>query len=244
MWPVLFARHGIVIRSYPAMMYLCVLVALFVAVAAAQGYGLNADRTALAFLILVVPAFIGARLLYVALHWDTFRHEPSRIFRRSDGGMKMYGSLFLTIPLSVPLLWAFDLPFAPFWDATTFAMLAGMAVARVGCLLNGCCSGKPTESWCAVDLPDHRGVWRKRFPSQIIEIVWTLVLLVVLLALRGRMLFAGATFCLGVGAYAAGRFALQGLREDHAGDVGALRRLSVLLAFAAVAGFFALFLWR
>lgn len=244
MWPILYARHGIVIRSYPVMMYLSVLAALFVAVAVAQTYGLNADRTGLAFLILVIPAFIGARLLYVAMHWDSFRKEPSRIVRRSDGGMKMYGSLLLTIPVSVPVLWAFDVPFAPFWDAATFAMLAGMTVARVGCLLNGCCSGKPTGSWCGVDLPDHHGVWRKRFPSQIIEIVWTLTLLAVLLALRDRMPFAGATFCVGVGAYAAGRFVLQNLREDHSGDVAALQRLSALLALAAIAGLLTLILWR
>jgi Prolipoprotein diacylglyceryl transferase/Concanavalin A-like lectin/glucanases superfamily len=81
----------------------------------------------------------------------------SRIWRRSEGGMAMYGGLIVTVPLSFPLLRAMQLPFGEFWDAATVTILLGMVFTRIGCLLNGCCAGRPTSAWLGLNLPDHRG---------------------------------------------------------------------------------------
>jgi phosphatidylglycerol---prolipoprotein diacylglyceryl transferase len=235
---VLFSCHGLNVYSYPAMLYVGLVAGVFSGVWVAQKSGMNADRFAVAMLILLVPALVGARLYFVFTRWDVYRREPRRIWRRSEGGMAMYGGLILAVPLSFPLLRAMDLPFGAFWDAATFTMLLGMAFTRVGCLLNGCCGGRPTAAWFALDLPDDRGVWKRRYPTQLIEMTFALLLFAAAFALRGRAPFPGAIFCWAVVAYGAGRFFLERLREDATGgrDRAAMQVTSIVLLIAALAG--------
>jgi prolipoprotein diacylglyceryltransferase len=152
--------------------------------------------------------------------------------------MAMYGGLILAVPLSVPVLRAMDLPFAVFWDAATFTMLLGMAFTRIGCLLNGCCGGRPTSAWFALDLPGQHGIWQRRYPTQLMEMAFALTLFAAALALRSRAPFSGAIFCSTVVAYGAGRFFLENLREDETGgrDRTAMQMTSIVLLIAALTG--------
>jgi phosphatidylglycerol---prolipoprotein diacylglyceryl transferase len=235
---ILLSWRGFNVYSYPAMLYVGLVAGVFAGTYVARGAGLSADRFAVAILILLVPALVGARLYFVLTRWEVYRREPRRIWRRSEGGMAMYGGLILAVPLSFPVLRAMDLPFAAFWDAATFTMLLGMAFTRVGCLLNGCCGGRPTSAWFGLDLPDHRGVWQRRYPTQLMEIAFALVLFAAAFALRGRAPFSGAIFCSAVVAYGAGRFFLERLREDETGgrDQAAMQVTSIVVLIAALAG--------
>src|SRR5262249_35439152 len=132
-------------------------------------HGLDPARTFAAMLLLILPALVGARLLHVAAHWPAYRRDPGRIWRRSEGGAAMYGGLVLAFLLSLPLLAGLSLPVGAFWDAATVTMLIGMVFTRAGCLLNGCCAGRPAEGPLALWLPDARGVWRRRLPTQLLE---------------------------------------------------------------------------
>jgi phosphatidylglycerol:prolipoprotein diacylglycerol transferase len=241
MWPVLFTWRGIVLHSYPVMIYLALLVTVFLTVALAQGDGLNADRTALAVLLSYVPAFAGARLLYAARHWDQFRRDPALILRRSEGGLSLYGGIAGMFAGLFPLLWAFGLPAAPFFDALVLGMLAGIAVAKGGCLLNGCCHGQETGHWCGVDLPDDHGMWRRRFPAQFMEMAWAVTVLLMTLAWRHFSPPAGMVACGGLALHAAGRIFLQRLRDEGADEDAAVRKTCVILIAAALAT--GLFIW-
>src|SRR5882757_8911073 len=117
MQPILFAWRGYVIHAYPAMLYCALLTSTFLTAYVGQAYGLNADKVAFAAVLLVIPALPGTRLLYVAMHWEIFRNDLRRIWNRSEGGMTVYGGLIASLLFSVPVLWALDLPFLPFWDA-------------------------------------------------------------------------------------------------------------------------------
>lgn len=240
---ILFVWHGLTIYSYPAMLYVGLVAGVFSGVWVAQNSGMNADGFAVAVLILLVPALVGARLYFVVTRWNEYRREPRRIWRRSEGGMAMYGGLILAVPLSIPLLRAMDLPFGAFWDAATFTMLLGMAFTRVGCLLNGCCGGRPTGAWFALDLPDDRGIWQRRYPTQLMEMAFALLLFAVAFALRGRAPFPGAIFCSAVVAYGAGRLFLERLRADETGgrDRAAMQITSIVLLAVALAGL--AFMW-
>src|SRR5689334_14640788 len=123
------------------MLYAGTVTGIILATRWAESEGLPAGRVNAALLILVLPAVVGARLLFVATHWDRFRREPRRIWSRTDGGAALYGGLILALVLSLPLLHALGIPFGAFWDAGSIAMMTGMVFARVGCLLTGCCAG-------------------------------------------------------------------------------------------------------
>ncbi len=42
-----------------------------------------------------------------------------------------------------------------------------LAVARVGCLLAGCCYGRETTAWPALVLSDVHGFWASRYPTHV-----------------------------------------------------------------------------
>jgi len=235
---ILFTWHGLTVYSYPAMLYLGLVAGAFAGAWVAQKSAMSADRFAVALLILLVPALVGARLYFVLTRWEVYRREPRRIWRRSEGGMAMYGGLILAVPLSFPLLRAMDLPFGAFWDAATFTMLLGMAFTRIGCLLNGCCGGRPTGGWLALDLPDDRGIWQRRYPTQLMEMTFALTLFALAFAVRSRAPFPGAIFCSAVIAYGTGRLFLEKLREDATGgrDRATMQITSIVLLIAALAG--------
>jgi phosphatidylglycerol:prolipoprotein diacylglycerol transferase len=234
MRPILLVWHDIVLRSFHVMIYAALLVTVFLAVHFGQADGLNPDRTALAVLLLFIPGFVGARLLYAARHWDRFRSDPARILRRSVGGLSLYGGLFGVFAGFVPVLWALGLPFAPFFDALVLAMLGGIAVAKGGCLLNGCCYGHETDHWCGVDLPDERGLWRRRFPSQLMEMAWAVIVLLLMLMWRSVSPPSGMVACAALALHAAGRLFLQKLRDEGSDEEASVRKTCLLLIAAAV----------
>jgi phosphatidylglycerol:prolipoprotein diacylglycerol transferase len=235
---ILFSWRGTNIYSYPAMLYVGLLAGIFVGAWAAQGWGMSADRFAIAVTLLLIPALAGSRLYFVLTRWRLYRRDPARIWRRGEGGMSMYGGFIMAVPLSFPLLRLLGLPFAAFWDAAVLTILLGMAFTRIGCFLNGCCHGRPSEAWYALSLPDHHGIWRRRIPTQLMEMAFALVLFGAALALRNAAPFPGAIFCFGVAGYGAGRWVLESLREDETAglDKTTMQATSILLVIAALIG--------
>lgn len=200
------------------MLYLGLVAGIVAGNAWAHVAGIDPFRSWAATLILVAPALVGARLLHVVENWPVYRRRRRRIWDRSDGGAAMFGGLFVAVPVSVPLLVALDVPFATFWDVTTFAILLGMIFARIGCLLNGCCAGRRSTGWWSAYLPDHLGRWDRRIPTQFLEAAWAALLLVVAAIAWPWRPFPGAWVLLVVTSYCCGRLLLESLREPESGS--------------------------
>lgn len=239
--PYLMSWRGVDVPSYTALLYLGCVAGVLVGAAVAGSVGLEPSRVALATAVLLIPAFVGARLWFILAHWSVYRREPRRIWRRSEGGSAVYGGLVLSLAVSVPLLGLIGLPFWTFWDAASFTMLIGLVFTRVGCLMNACCGGRATSSRLGVWLPDDRGVWRRRVPTPLLEAGWAAVMLAgASLAHTGRP-FAGAVFLGVLAAYGTGRLLLEPTRAS-AGSRGSKANLmfSALLtlggAIALIAG--------
>jgi phosphatidylglycerol---prolipoprotein diacylglyceryl transferase len=108
---VLFRWGNLSIYSYPAMLYLGIVLGIYVQLYAARSIGRDVASTLTATLLLLITALLGARLLYVIANWQVYQERPGRIFRFSDGGASMYGRLLLAVPLFLPLLAAIEIPF-------------------------------------------------------------------------------------------------------------------------------------
>jgi phosphatidylglycerol---prolipoprotein diacylglyceryl transferase len=214
MRPVLFLWRGRAVHSYPAMLYLGLVFGLIVGDVAANAIGLNAARVYLASVVLLPLALVGARLAWVVANWGAYRGAPARIWRRSEGGQAMYGGL-VAVPASLPLLAALHLPFWAFWDVGMFTMLTGMIFARAGCLLTGCCAGRPTHSRFGLVLADHRGVRTRRVPTQLLEAGVGAILLGGAAVLAASDPPPGSVFTGALALYALVRLPLQSLRESQ-----------------------------
>jgi hypothetical protein len=107
-------------------------------------------------------------------------------------------------------------------DAVAVGLTAMLAIGRVGCLLAGCCHGRPARRGItytpAHDLP-ARFTNVPLFPVQLVESVWAVLLTVIGVVLIGASA-PGITCLIVLGAQAAGRFVLEGWRGDEGRGTG------------------------
>jgi phosphatidylglycerol:prolipoprotein diacylglycerol transferase len=221
------------------MLYLGIVLGLYVAMVAARSIGVGPATFLTAMLLLLVIALAGARLWYVVPRWRRYAGEPARVLDVAAGGASMYGGLLLTFPASIVLLPYLALSVGRFWDLASFTMLVGMVVTRVGCLLNGCCAGRPTSSWLGVELADARGARVRRVPMQPIEAVLGLGVLACAALVWRQPHVDGAVFCVAIGGYGAGRFVLEPWRDqqDRVRSVSLQRVVSMGLVAMSLIGF-------
>jgi phosphatidylglycerol:prolipoprotein diacylglycerol transferase len=93
------------------------------------------------------------------------------------------------------------------------AITVAHGFGRIGCFLNGCCYGLPTDSWIGIKFTTTE---TKVYPTNLMEAIFLLLLsvLLLLLALRKHGRFNFAIYMLSYGAW---RFGIEYLRGDDRG---------------------------
>lgn len=116
-----------------------------------------------------------------------------------------------------------------------FAMVVplGIALGRVGCMVQGCCGGMPWDGWCAV--ADRNGV--PRWPSAEVELAFNLLAVLTLFGMRRRGLLPGQHFHIYLMAYGAFRFFHEFVR-DTPREFGTLSGYQVLALLCFAVGAF------
>ncbi len=192
---------------------------------------------------MVALGLVGARLLYV---WENFRlfanGQLLRIFALTEGGISQWGGLF-GATLGV-VIWSRRAKYS-FWkivDAGGPAAMLGLAVGRIGDVINGEHHGTPTTLPWGVEYvnPATLGEPGKVVhPEVAYEMVLCLAILGLILPFHQRFkkrLPDGVLGLIYFGLYAAGRFFLSFLRTDPSIFAG-LRQAqlaSLLVVLAAV----------
>ena len=224
-------------HSYVSMLYIGAITGIFAGTHWAELHGLSASKVFLTMLLIFPAALVGARLLFVALHWNVFAHDRMRIWSRSEGGAALYGGLVLSFLLSLALHWMIRLPLGRFWDAVAVAMLVGMIFTRTGCALQGCCAGRPSRSWIAFPMPDVHGVWRRRLPFPLFEVGVPALTLAVSVRFLGKSP-GGCLFLGALAMYAGGRWLFEPAREkvDRFRGRSVHRMISVVLIAVGLGG--------
>jgi phosphatidylglycerol:prolipoprotein diacylglycerol transferase len=156
--PPVAADSGLPIRGYGVMLLLAVAGGVALASYRARRAGLSTDLImALAF-FLVVGGIVGARLFFVMQYWELLRGESWRetlanLFSIDKGGLVVYGSLLGAMVAFLAFCRKYGLPPLPLADLIAPSLALGLALGRVGCLLNGCCFGGTCDHAWAVTFP-------------------------------------------------------------------------------------------
>ncbi len=142
---------GMAIRGYGLFLMLGILAGIALCQWRARQIGIDPDKILSLCFWLVVFGLIGARLFYIIQKWDSYAasKSPSELLSRladmTEGGLVVYGSLFgglaawfVYCRLNKLSLWKVADIMAP-------AMMIGLALGRIGCLMNGCCFGGPCD---------------------------------------------------------------------------------------------------
>ena len=138
--------------------------------------------------------------------------------RQWNWGLTFYGGLFGGIAgflfvYYVIIRKSTTLKIAECFKIAPPAITIGHAFGRIGCFLDGCCYGKPTDSWIGVQFPGLPG---PVIPTQLIESIFLFLLTAVLLVLIFVFKFK-YTFIVYLGAYSVFRFIIEFFRGDDRG---------------------------
>ena len=219
MHPILFKAGPLTFYSYGAMLVLAFVAATWLAGRHARRLppalrAISAEQLLDFSSLALVGGLVGARALFVALHWDAFSSEPLEILAVWHGGLVWYGGFLGGLLGGACYVRAQRLSFLRVLDQFIPFLTLGHAIGRVGCLLNGCCYGKPTDAWCGVTFPDQ-GV--AVVPTQLLESAGLLLLYLVLRSLQrpGLLQYPGRVFGAYLAGYGALRFALEFTRGDQ-----------------------------
>ncbi len=212
MHPIILEWRGLTIYSYGFSVSLAVLVVYFLARKRAKAVGIDTASVADLLFFLFLSGIFGARLFYVAQHWSDYENQWSRIFLIQEGGLVWYGGFLAAACAGFlyalirrwPLLKMCDL-FAPL-------VAIGHGVGRVGCFMNGCCYGRPTDFFWGVRFP---GEPFARHPAQLYEALALVGLGILLSVYSTKKYKEGAIFLFYVLGYALIRFFVEFLRGDQ-----------------------------
>jgi phosphatidylglycerol:prolipoprotein diacylglycerol transferase len=161
MMPVAFRIPflNIDVPGYGLAMMLGFLLSVVWAARRAARSGANPDIVLNCAFIALIGGIGGSRFMYVVHYWEQFAHRGNwlavtwAIIDMRKGGLEVYGG-FIAAALGVliyMLFWGHS--FRWYLDILAPSAALGMGLGRIGCFLNGCCWGLPS------DLP-----WAVRFP--------------------------------------------------------------------------------
>lgn len=224
MYPILGEPFGIPIRSFGVMVALGFLVALWVAQWRARRLGSVSPETLADLLLWVmVGGILGARVLYVVVHWsDQFAQRPIEVLYVWKGGLVSYGGFAGAFVAGAIFARRRGLDLVALGDVCMPAVFLGQAIGRIGCFLVGDDYGKPAPGlpW-AVRFPDDpnsllppqlRG--QPLHPTQLYMMATNLLLFVLLGLLLDRPRFRGQIFWLSLILYPIGRSICEVFRAD------------------------------
>ena len=212
MHPILFKFPRLTLYTYGFFVALAMALVLWLSVKRSRREGLPPQEALDLLFIVFVSGMFGARLFYVLQHWADFSGDWTASFRLQEGGLVWYGG-FLTGTFcgiiscirkkQSVLRWAdFFAPIAPL----------GHAVGRLGCFFNGCCYGRPTDSFLGVFFP---GDSFARHPTQLYESFGLAVIAFVLFKMARQKHGAGQIASFYMLFYGLLRFGLELLRADQ-----------------------------
>ena len=105
-----------------------------------------------------VSGIIGARTFYVVEYWDEFQRPTlfetlGAVINLTQGGLVVYGSLLAGGAALLVFMHKNRLPGLAFADLIAPAVVLGVGLGRLGCFMNGCCYGGPSDLPWAVQFP-------------------------------------------------------------------------------------------
>lgn len=145
----------VTIGAYATFLVLAAVVAIALGVLGARRAGV-ATGAAIAGLVIAVAAGIAsARLFDLVLSWPSYAGDPGQILSPAPRNFVLYGGFLGGIGAVLLVSRAWRVSVAALADRWIPAVVAGIALLRVGCFLNGCCAGVVTDLPWGVVFPVH-----------------------------------------------------------------------------------------
>jgi phosphatidylglycerol---prolipoprotein diacylglyceryl transferase len=212
--PVAFRLGSLSVSWYELMIALAVVTVLAWLVWQNRRARLMSSWDILVGALIAIPAgIVFSKLLHVADQPDLYIGHWGAII--SAEGLTIWGAVLgATLAVWIYSLIRRNFQFAPVMDLMVPGIILAQAVGRVGCTINGCCYGIPSDSPLAViyTRTPYAPLGTPVLPVTVFEIIFNLLVFAALLLLRGRLKKPGTLALIYFALYAAWRFGSDFLR--------------------------------
>jgi len=227
---VVFHLFDFPIHSFGACIAVGLLFAHFVISRLARRGGIaNPEFASNILVLMILSGFIGARIAYVMEHWSAvYADAPMSVFNLRGGGLMFYGGFITAFAVALVYARGAKIRILVLLDILAPALVLTHAFGRVGCFMNGCCYGRPTDAWYGVNFPpgsipfvEMHGL--PLIPAQLVEAAFNFlifgILMLVAYKFKVRDGFRAGLYMI---LYAIVRFIVETLRADTRMMVGPL----------------------
>jgi phosphatidylglycerol:prolipoprotein diacylglycerol transferase len=145
---------ALTVKSYGTMLVIGFLAAVYVIRRLSRDITPDPNMITNASLYALVAGVVGARIFYVVHYYERFRGDFAGIFKIWEGGLELLGGVLGAIVVIIFYLRYHKLPARRYLDILAIGLMLALVLGKIGCFLNGCCFGRPS------DLP-----WAVRFPA-------------------------------------------------------------------------------
>jgi phosphatidylglycerol:prolipoprotein diacylglycerol transferase len=220
--PVAFTIGSLEIRWYGIMMAIAVVALLVVMLREAKRRGIAEDIYGI-FLTGIAGGLVGSRLAYIIYYWDYFMAHPREII--GFQGLAQNGMIIGVVAAALIYMGVRRMRFSTLLsvgDVLAVGAPLGLAVARIGCTLNGCCSGLPSPFnffplaviYTPRDAMDPQYWNTPLYFTEFYHLLWGLIVFGIVWQLRSRLKPEGSLFFFFLCIFAAGDFGVRFLRPE------------------------------
>lgn len=210
MYPELCKFGPITVYSYGFMLIVAFLASSSLAISEAKRQNFNPDTVFNLLFTGFIFGIIGARIFYVIENIDFYLKDPIEIILLNHGGLSWFGGLFMGLVSCILYLRNKRLPFYKTADLIIPFLALGQAIGRAGCLLNGCCYGKPSIS--GIYFPVHDAVL---IPTQTYSSLALILIYIILRMMQARPHKEGTVLFAYLMLYSIKRFIIEFWRADN-----------------------------
>lgn len=176
----------------------------------------------------VLGGFIGAKLLFVLVEFESFIKNPMMII--ASEGFVVYGGIIAGVLAAILYCRHKKLIFLEYFDLLMPSVALAQGFGRIGCLLAGCCYGRPTDSFLGIVFPKGcmapSGI--KLLPTQIFSSIGDFVMAGILICFARKSKKAGNVGILYMFLYSIGRFLIEMFRSDNRGGLGSMSTSQII----------------
>jgi len=269
MHPYLLQSNELTIASYPFFYGLALVISCIIFGLLLRATTVPFTRAVNLWFIIAVMIVVGGRVLHALLHGSSTDSLHAQFVAFESGGEVLYGALGLAILTGWFVARRWGLPVGATLDAGAVSAPIGIAIGRIGCLMEGCCHGKVTDGGFLalhypkiVDVEGHivgspaflrhvelnvirlsHSASAPVHPVPIYESIVCLLLALLLFTLWRAEKLKGQLLLTMVGCYCTWRFCIEFLRVHERNSFGLTVYQTISLIFG-IASFAAMVVFR
>ncbi len=217
---VLLDLGVIKIYWYSVIMFVAILISGTLALKESKKWKIPEDFVVNLFFFIIPIALIGARLYFVAFHWNDYGTHLIDIFKVWEGGLAIHGGIIAGLIFVILYARKYKINTRRLVDIIVVSLLLGQAIGRWGNFFNGEAHGAVTSLEALKWLPEFiregmhiNGVYYQ--PTFLYESIWCFIGFALALFIRKwPYLKIGNLTSFYLIWYGIGRFFIEGFRTD------------------------------